>query len=346
MKISLDSRQLNAESFHYYDSNNGDFIYSMGAKVYIFFKNKKYEFNIPIKKRYFIFEKFRLFRRLLRLDMMNVFFNYSKDGLIIIFMGELYFFDLKKSILKSNFNLRRCRNVPYNSIAVTKKGIYFGEYSSNKIRNDVNIWCSRDDGVNWEIIYKLSGSKTRHIHGIYHDKYTDTLWICTGDSDGECFLYNSNEQFTQINSYGDGTQKWRSLSLIFEEKFIIWGMDSNIEKSRLVIFNRKTHQIELGQEFPGPIWYSKNLDDGISLISSAVEIGKGVKADSAFIFYSKNNRDWKVLTEFKKDILPMPYFKYGVISFCAGSQNKGNFIIFGEGLVKLDGKSYFAKFVE
>ena len=96
---------------------------------------------------------------------------------------------------------------------------------------------------------------------------------------------------------------WRSLSLIFEEKFIIWGMDSNIEKSKLVIFDRQTHQIEVGQEFPGPIWYSKTLDDGISIISSAVEIGKGVKTNSAFIFYSENNRNWEVLAEFKKDIL-------------------------------------------
>ena len=96
MKISLDFRELQAESFHYYDSHNGDFIYSVGSKVYIFLKNKKYEFRIPIKKRYLIFEKFRLFRRLLRLDMMNVFFNHSKDGLIIIFMSQYISLILKK----------------------------------------------------------------------------------------------------------------------------------------------------------------------------------------------------------------------------------------------------------
>ena len=87
-----------------------------------------------------------------------------------------------------------------------------------------------------------------------------------------------------INSYGDGTQKWRPISLIFEKDFLIWGMDSNYEKSKLVIFDRGTHKIKLGQEFPGPIWYSKRLNNGSSLFSSGVEKGEGVKSNYAFIF--------------------------------------------------------------
>ena len=246
--------------------------------------------------------------------MMNVIFSHSKDGLIIIYMGNLYLFNFKENKLKLTNKLKESRNVPYNSIAITKNGIYFGEYFSNKNRKNVNIWCSRDDGNTWSVIHKLPGSKTRHIHGIYYDKYTDSLWICTGDLNGECFLYNTSQDFSNIKIYGDGSQKWRPISLIFEENFIIWGMDSNYEESRLIIFNRESKKIELGQFFPGPIWYSKILDNGISLFSSAVERGKGVKSNYAYIFYSKNNRDWFKLAKFKKDFLPMPLFKNGVIS--------------------------------
>ena len=231
MRNNLNNKFLKAESFHYYDSKKEDYIFSVGSKIFASFETKIYEFRVPLKKRYFLFEKFRIFRRLLRLDMMNVIFSHSKDGLIIIYMGNLYFFNFKENKLKLTNKLKESRNVPYNSIAITKNGIYFGEYFSNKNRKNVNIWCSRDDGNTWSVIHKLPGSKTRHIHGIYYDKYTDSLWICTGDLNGECFLYNTSQDFSNINIYGDGSQKWRPISLIFEENFIIWGMTGRIINS-------------------------------------------------------------------------------------------------------------------
>ena len=340
------SKNIQAESFHYYDSYSKDYIYSIGNKVFVSINKIKYEIKLPIKKRYFFLEKNRIFRRLLRLNMMNIVLNNSKNGLIILYFGAIYFFNFNTKTLTKTYEIEKCRNVPYNSIAVTKKGIYFGEYRSNKNRDDIKIWCSRDDGLSWSQIYKLPGIKTRHIHGIYFDKFTKSLWICTGDLNGECYLYNTNEDFSNIRQFGDGSQKWRPLSLIFEEKYIIWGMDSNLEISKLVIFDRETHNINLGKEFPGPIWYSKQLDEGISLISSAVEIGEGVITKYAYIFYSKNNRDWFPLAKYKKDYLPMPYFKYGIISFADGNQNKDDFIIFGEGLIGLDGKSYRGKLMK
>ena len=102
----------------------------------------------------------------------------------------------------------------------------------------------------------------------------------------------------------------------------------------------------MGQEFPGPIWYSKRLNNGSSLFSSGVEKGEGVKSNYAFIFYSKNNREWYEIAKFKKDKLPMPLFKNGVISFANGVQNINKFIIFGEGLIGIDGKSFISRFDE
>ena len=83
MKNILECKELKAESFHYYNSIKEDYIYTIGSEIFISIENKKYHLKVPIKKIYFFLEKFRIFRRLLRLDMMNVMLNHSKNGLLL-----------------------------------------------------------------------------------------------------------------------------------------------------------------------------------------------------------------------------------------------------------------------
>ena len=47
--------------------------------------------------------------------------------------------------------------------------------------------------------------------------------------------------------------------------------------------------------------------------------------------------DWEEVYRFKKDFLPMPFFKFGVIAFADGKQSKDDFVLFGEALSFLDG---------
>ena len=108
-------------------------------------------------------------------------------------------------------------------------------------------------------------------------------------------------------------------------------------------YNRKTKQIKSGRSFPGPVWYSKIFSDQSAILQTSVEIGGGVKSNYSILFYSKDLINWHKIAKFKKDILPMKLFKFGVINFSDGNQTPKDFMFSAEGLKNLDGKVFSAK---
>jgi hypothetical protein len=46
-----------------------------------------------------------------------------------------------------------------------------------------------------------------------------------------------------------------------------------------------TKTITQGQNFPGPVWYSKQFDFGGGLLQTSVEIGKAVNSSSSKVFF-------------------------------------------------------------
>jgi len=325
-----------SEIIHHYDSDNKNIIKSTGNYFSIKFNGQENSFSLPVKNRFLI--RFRLFRRLLRYDKSNAVFNWRRDGVIVLYQSKIYFIDLKENKISFIDNLKQCRNVLHGGIAVKSDGIFFGEYGHNPNRKPVPIWKSNDDGRSFEVVKYISENNIKHIHGVYVDKFSNSLWIVTGDFNGECFLVESlDAKFLNLKWYGDGSQKWRPVSLFFTPNKIIWAMDSPLEKVHIQSFDRITKSITQGQYFPGPVWYSKQFESGDALIQTSVEIGKEVKSKYAIVFYSKDLVDWKEVVRFKKDILPMPYFKFGVVAFAEGKQTYKDFALFGEGLDNFDG---------
>ncbi len=337
MRLSI-NKEIKSEIVHYYDSRSKDMIASTGNHFKITLNKEEFNVKVPNKS---ILINFRILRRLLRLDKSNAFFNYSKTGVVIIYSSRIYFFDLNSKHLKFINQLKQCRCVLHNSISVTQDGIYFGEYGRNTSRQGVPIWSSHDDGKSFSIIHEVPQGKIKHIHGIYDDPYSSSLWITTGDKTGECFLIEAiDHNFKDLKWYGDGSQSWRTVSIFFTEDKIIWIMDSPNILPTLQIFDRELKTISSGQSFDAPVWYIKRLDAGGALIQTSIEPGKAVTTNNSKIFYSNNFLDWTEVHRFKKDILPKILFKFGVISFSDGYQDLNRFIISGEALKGLDGTSF------
>ena len=329
--------EIDCEIVHYFDNESGDCISSIGNRFKIKINQKIIRFQIP---HFIFFTQLRLIRRLSRLDKSNAVFNWAKDGIIVIYQKKIYFFDLASQQLKLTEKLTQSRNALHGGIAVTKNGVFFGEYGNNKKRNPVPIWGSYDDGRSFKIVHKLIKSKIRHVHGIYKDTFSDSLWICTGDSDGECFLIEVHSaDFANITWHGDGTQKWRAVSLLFTKNAIVWGMDCPNMTPCLQTFDRKKGIIKSGQKFNAPVWYMKSFKNGDAVLQTSVEIGEAVKSKYATIFYSRDLISWVPIRRFKKDFWPMSIFKFGVISFADGPQTHKSFMISGEALKGFDGQS-------
>ena len=331
--------KLNWEIVHHYESDGGDYIVSRSNKFEIFKSNRLYSFSLPMKHLFAIPNAFRLARRLLRLDKSSAVFNFEGDGVSILYAGNIWFFDLESEEVKKVDELRQCRNTLHRGMAVSQDGIFFGEYGPNPDRVTVPIWRSTDGGRNWNVIYEFVAGMTKHIHGIYHDPFTDRYWVATGDFDGECHMLNANADFSDVEILGDGTQKWRPVSMFFDADKVVWAMDSPIDPSLLQVFDRKTKILTAGTRFPGPVWYTKSLTDGTHLLQSSAEPGPSVISDKAHVYSSRDLLNWEEVYSFKKDIWPTRYFKYGVVSFADGDQSPQDFVMHGEGLVDFDGRA-------
>jgi hypothetical protein len=117
-------------------------------------------------------------------------------------------------------------------------------------------------------------------------------------------------------------------------------MDSERENSHLVRLDRKTRRIEVGRLFPGPVWYTKRMTDGVYLAATTCEKGAGVHDEFAHLFASRDLQDWQEVGRFAWDGLPKGYFKFGIIGMAEGEQSTQRFYLFGEALKGLDGRSF------
>lgn len=330
------------EIVHFFDKSKELLIYSRGNKFYINdFKNIE-EIIVSLSVLESIVIKFRMLRRLFRLDKSNCFPLFCKDGelksVIIIYRYNVYLWSY--GVIKKTFSLNGCRNVMQQSITETTNGfVYFGEYANNAKREAVPIYRSIDRGKTWHEIYKFKAGDIKHIHAIQWDNYEKKLWVCTGDQNGECKVLISNLEFNKIEVLGDGSQKWRTCNFFFERKFVIWGMDSPLEDCFMLKLDRNTRTLSKLAKVSGPVWYGRKWSCGRYLISTSVEPGVNCLDQKCKVYVSNDLCHWDVLWEFEKDYYNPVYFKFGSIAFSNGNEGDDEFYMSFEAIKKLDGKS-------
>jgi hypothetical protein len=334
MKFNIKSL-INREIIHFVEGSTH--ISSKYRTIYYKYGNEHFEIVLPDSNLNKVLGKFRLLRRLFRLDKCNV-FKVNKD-LVIIKRGKVFLYDFEFGSLKLTLKLKNCRNLLHQSICSNSKGyIYFGEYGRNKNRNSVPIYRSTDLGNSWSIIYTFPPNTVKHVHGCYFDKFTDKIWVCTGDFENENFIICSDENFENVNYIGDGSQRFRAVNLIFKEDKVHWLMDSQLEYSYHIEYNRNSQSTKAKYFFKGPIWYIKELESKYYLAATAQEIGVGVLDKKVHLYCSKDLENWFEIAEFEHDGLPKRFFKFGVIGFADGEQFLDDFYMFFEAIRGFDGK--------
>jgi len=281
----------------------------------------------------------RLVRRALRLDKCNVVpVGPNREQFVIVRQGIVAHYAPGSDELQETLELSNCRNVLHQSIEVMDDNfLVFGEYGSNSERESVPVYCSRDSGRSWEVAYEFEPGAIRHVHGCYWDPCAEKIWILTGDYEGECYFISVDREFDDLEWHGNGSQTWRACNVFFEQDALYWLMDSHLQTSYVVRFDRETESIERLRALPGPVWYIKRLSDGWYLAATACEEGDGVKDEFAHVFASQDAESWEEVGRFRHDGWPKGYFKFGVIGFADGEQSSEEFYLFGEALEGIDG---------
>jgi hypothetical protein len=223
-------------------------------------------------------------------------------------------------VLKSNTLMRSITSFPGSRpLSLCHAGggkLYFGEYRGNPERSPVHIFGSIDGGKVWLPVWEFTS--IRHVHGVFHDPYTDYIWVTTGDEDQECGLWVTTNQFQTIERVVGGAQQTRAVQLLFTEKFIYFGSDTPLERNWIYRFNRSDLCIEQLQAVEGSVFYGCKVGTRL-FFSTVCEPSRVNRPRAAVIWESSDGVAWHRFLNFPKDALPMKLFQYGQIRFPVGN---------------------------
>lgn len=204
--------------------------------------------------------------------------------------------------------------------------IYYGEYFRNINRNCVNVYVSEDYAKTWNVIYKFEKGTIRHIHGIFSDPYTGSIWMTTGDEDHESAIYVVDKDFRKMEIVSGGNQSARAMQLIFTENFVYFGTDTPFQKNYICRISKKSGNIERLCLVDSSVYWGCKVGESI-FFSTAVEPSKIDRERTACVWKLDDGEKWEKICSLKKDWLPCIYFQPAQIFFPQG-KNKTGFLFF------------------
>ena len=284
-------------------------------------------------KRYFM--GIRKLRRLLRLDKAMI--APVNSGLVLFRFGMIYKYDAnKKEWMKSTFRMN-CRNPMYNGVLGIDGVLYAAEYGNpNGIGK--RIIKSDNEGLDWKVVYQFQTNEIRHIHALMYDKYTDRIWIFTGDADRECKVLITDKNFNNVEEVGSGSQEWRACHAIFKKDSVHWIMDSPLKEVHHIKYDRVSKKIIVGEAFAGPVWFAREYGK-VVLAASAQEIGPSHVDKKLHLYLTRDLEKWSEIATFDHDGWPKGYFRFGTMTFSRGHK----IVLCFEGVSKYDGKAITIK---
>jgi hypothetical protein len=255
---------------------------------------------------------FRLVQRLLRFMVTNV---------IPLKNGDLFVtFDKSVGIVREGKfqtlkNLTRPCRVLRSACAIDQNGdIFFGEYLANNERGEMFIYKYVQGADSLKVVYTFPPNSIKHIHGIYFDKFTDSLFCLTGDNDSECRILSSKDGFQTTEIIGQGDETWRAVSILFDENSFFYGMDAEFRSNHIYKVNRNSlEKISLG-EVNGTVFYSKKMDNNLFFTTTA-ENAPSQTENVAALWHIDENDNCEKITSFKKDRWHPTLFQFGTIHF-------------------------------
>lgn len=273
------------------------------------------QFDMPFK--YAIQSLHRLTRRLFRQDVHHaVSLSSNKRFLICAYRGFYLFDRLKKSLKRLPSAWRGNRPLTF---CAHNGQVYYGEYRPNPERSPVSVWHSDDDGKCWQAAAKLQS--VRHIHGVFHDPYSNEFWVTTGDHNSESAIMRSNDNFKTLEKIISGSQQTRVVQLLFTENHVYYGSDAPEEKNYLYRLSRQDNTVEKLCATGSSVFFGFSNHTGL-FFSTAIEPSRTNLSRKSEVWFSANGESWQNILSFQKDFLPMRYFQYGQVQFPSGGGNQ------------------------
>lgn len=317
--------------------------YLIGARGYRIFrfnrKENRWHFFGKIKDRKFsCLSRFRLLSRLFRAEVY--FLKTMKNGQqVCIAKKGVFIRNRNTGVFEKSFDILRGTR-PFNICEDDKGNIFFGEYFHNPGRESVHIYMSRDYGLNWEIAYTFPAKSIRHIHVMQFDEFTGSVWVTTGDLDGECMIGNTKDTFRTFDIVFQGGQEYRACKLLFFKDKILYGTDSETAVNQFKQFDRKTLRLAVIAEVQGSVINSVKIGEKC-FVNTTVEPSEVNKDIHSWLWmYDDITGECFTFAKFEKDAWDHRYFQFGQCLFPEYVNGDDPYVYFyGCALKKIDGNS-------
>lgn len=317
-----------------------NFIGVKGYSLYDYsFISKKYTFLAKVKDWYALFSGCFLTRRLLRAEINNLYTLPNNERLVIAKKG-IYKLSNKNADFYKVFTVPR-GSKPLNICLSPNGHMFFGEYFQNMNKESVHVYGTFDYGETWQVVYKFPSGYINHIHGIFWDKYTNRMWILTGDRENECIIGWTDDEFKTLHEELRGGQEYRSCQLFFYKDFIAYATDSQYIENEIRKIDRKTLKITTLAKIQGSAIKGGQCGD-ISFLSTTVEPSEVNLEKASHVWVSKDGEHWKDVYKAEKDCWPA-ILQYGTIEFPNYKEINDELFFSGRAVKGLDGKTTSVK---
>lgn len=293
--------------------------------------------------KYALPSHFPLTRRLLRAEITGLYSLPNGDRLAIAKKGLF----LQRG---GQGNFEKCFAMPRGSkplnICIAPSGnLYFGEYFQNIEKQAVHIYRSEDNAQTWQVAYTFAAGEINHIHGVFFDKYTNRIWVVTGDRENECIIGYTEDEFKSLHEVFRGNQNYRTCLLFFYTDFIVFATDSQYIQNKIKMFDRQTLEITELQDIQGSAIKGGQVGD-VSFLSTTVEPSEVNKDKYAHLWVTKDGLHWEERYKAEKDCWPS-IFQFGTFEFPQyyGIDKLKRLYFSGRALKGLDGKSTYKDLV-
>ena len=315
---------------------NNEIIISRGHRLYRYnLQDDNKSFQVTLQNGvYTLFSVNKYLRRLTRSEIFAVYEQGNKY--LIIAKKGLFVYDSDNKTINKCFDIRR-GSKPLNVCLLSNGHLFFGEYFQNPQKQAVSIYCSDDGARTWHVAYTFTAGNINHIHGLFFDKYTNRIWVATGDRENECIIGYTEDEFKTFEEVFRGGQEYRTCQLFFYKDFIVFGTDTQYEQNVIKKFDRKTLELTELQEVQGSVIKGGQVGD-VAFISTTVEPSTVNTDKYAHLWVTKDGQHWEEHYKAKKDCLPS-VFQFGTFEFPQYIVDKIDRLYFnGRALSGLDGK--------
>lgn len=289
-------------------------------------------------KKYGLLSHFKLTRRLFRAEITS--FYTLNDGTQLAIAKKCIYRRRKGEIEFEKICVIQRGSKPLNIVAKSSQEVYFGEYFQNVENVPVNIYLLDVKTGNLKVVYTFEQGEINHIHGLFYDKYTNRIWVATGDADNECILGYTEDGFESFHVAFRGGQEYRCCQMFFYPDFIIYCTDSQFIPNKIKRIDRNTMKITELQSVQGSV-IKGGQSGNVSFISTTVEPSDVNLDKHVYLWVTKDGLNWEERYKDEKDSYPS-IFQFGTFEFPNYEGEIGDKLYFsGRAVKNLDGKSTY-----